>query len=279
MALPEPFSDVEHLQAVVRRYLNKQIRENFRDLFGDGDTWEPEVGTTRGSMLRALLHEDSDPIQVTCLRMMLYYFTYGKARDLQTPIYGIPTTTFHESLRFHPQIRLYFLEDSSQVESDFSPVEGEFTFRLMDEDAKTITPTDAQRYANKIKQLFASNSGFVWKKGKQKWLYKDTLKGYDFRLLAWNEAEAKKVIEQVLDIQGHTPDWNILEDATKVKDEKVTSPIPDKHLVYGKQRRKPRHRPVAYVRFRYAELKLWGLQNDITLVDRTGSRRRALIKA
>ena len=57
MALPEPFSDVEHLQAVVRRYLNKQIREDFRDLF-NGDTWEPEIGTTRGSMLRALLHED-----------------------------------------------------------------------------------------------------------------------------------------------------------------------------------------------------------------------------
>lgn len=41
MALPEPFSNVEHLQAVVRRYLNKQIREDFRDLFGNSDTWEP----------------------------------------------------------------------------------------------------------------------------------------------------------------------------------------------------------------------------------------------
>ena len=46
MPLPEPFSDVEHLQLVIRRYLNKQIREDFRDLFGDNENWEPEVGTT-----------------------------------------------------------------------------------------------------------------------------------------------------------------------------------------------------------------------------------------
>lgn len=274
MALPEPFSDIEHLQLVIRRYLNKQIREDFRDLFGDSEVWEPEVGTTRGAMLRALLHEDSDPITVTAVRMMLYYFTYAKARSLQAPIYGIPTTTFHESIKFHPQIRLYFSEDLNLVESGYSPIEAEITWRLIGETSSTITPQEATKIANKIKTNFCTGTGFNWKKGREKWLYKDEAKGYDFRLLCWNESEAKKVISQVLDVSNHTPDWDFLSVATK---KKTFSTVPGNHTIYGKTRRKPRDRPIGYVRFRYAELKVWGMPNDICLVDRTGFRRSPLV--
>lgn len=277
MTLPEPFSDIEHLQLTVRRYLNKQIREDFRDLFGDNDVWQPEVGTTRGAMLRALLHEDSDPIAVTNTRMMLYYYVFGKAAAMQTPMYGMPVITFQELFKFHPQVRLYFYEDHSLVENGFKSVEAEVTFRLMGERHETITPAKAQVLANKIKTNFTLNKGFVWKKGHEKWSYYDDEKGYRLQVLAWNETEAKKIIEQVLDIQGHTPDWET--HLTIAKKQRRFPTIPGTHFLFGKTRRKVRDRPVAFVRFRYAELKIHGLFNDVTLVDMTGQRRNALIKA
>lgn len=277
MVLPEPFSDIEHLQLTVRRYLNKQIREDFRDLFGDSDTWEPEVGTTRGAMLRALLHEDSDPIAVTNTRMMLYYYVFGKAAAMQAPMYGMPTIAFQELFKFHPQIRLYFYEDNNLVEDGYESVKADITFRLMGERHDTITPAKAQTLANKIKNNFTLNKGFVWKKGREKWTYFDSEKGYQLRILAWNETEAKKIIEQVLDIQGHTPDWEAF--LTVAKRQHNFTTIPGTHHLYGKTRRKVRDRPVAFVRFRYAELKVHGLFRDVTLVDMTGQRRDALVKA
>ena len=148
--------------------------------------------------------------------------------------------------------------------------------RLINETSASYTPEKAKLLANKIKTSFSSGKGFTWKKGREKWVYKDASKGYDFRLLAWNEAEAKKVIEQVLDIQSHSPNWDLLSVATKKKN---YTTIPGTHQVYGKQRRKPRDRPIAFVRFRRAELKLHGLFSDITLIDRTGFRTNPVIDA
>lgn len=272
MAIPPEFNEVEHIQSVTRRYLNRQVREDFQDL--GGDDWEPETGTTRGAMRHALTHKDTDPLPVTLSRMFLYYFTYQKAQALQAPVYGLPVTTFHDAVKFHPQVRLYFCEGVEDVEEGFTPVEAEVTFRLVRETSATITPGEAKSIATRIKTNFASGNGFTWKKGKEKWLYFDAALGYDFRLLAFSEAEARKVIEQVLDISNHTPDWDNLGVATK---KKTFPTMPGTHTVYGKSRRKPRERPTATVRFRYAELKVWGLPNDITLVDRTGFRHNPLI--
>lgn len=275
MAIPPEFNEVELLQSVIRRYENRKIREDFRDL--GGDDWEPEVGTTRGSMRHALTHKDTDSMLITLSRLFLYYFTYGKAQALQAPVYGIPATQFQESIKFYPQIRLLFIEDISLVEDGYEAVKAEITFRLMNETEKTITPANAKTLANKISSLFATGKGFTWKKGHEKWIYTDQSKGYQLRVLGWNETEAKKIIEQVLDVQGHTPDWEqFLSKSTR---ERRFSTIPGTHQVYGKQRRKPRDRPVAFVRFRLAELKVWGMPHAITLVDTTGTRRNPLISA
>ncbi len=275
MAIPPEFNEVEHLQATIRRYVNRQIREDFQDL--GGDNWEPETGTTRGAMRHALTHKDTDPLPVTLSRMFLYYFTYGKAQALQAPIYGIPVTQFQESIKFHPQVKLLFYEDQSLVEDGYKPVKAEISFRLMNETEETITPAKAQILANKIRNLFATGQGFTWKKGREKWVYTDQSRGYQLRVLAWNETEAKKIIEQVLDVQSHTPDWEAYLSLTTKKRSFPT--IPGTHRVYGEQRRKPRDRPVAFVRFRLAELKVWGLPHDVTLVDKTGTRRNPLIAA
>jgi len=277
MAIPEEFNDTEHLQFVIRRYINKQVREDFRDL--GGDDWEPDVTTTRGSMRYALTHKDEDPLQVTLGRLFLYYFTYGKARDLQAPMFGIPVQDYQETFKYHPQVKLFFMEDADDVDDKYLPIRSEITFRLMGETENTINEAKARTIANRIRTLFCTGNGFRWKRGRETWLYNDLRRGYRFKLFAWSESEAKRVIEQVLDVQNHAPDWgDCLKNATQVKHLR-TSIIPKTEFVYGKNRKLPREKPVGYVRFRYAELYVWGLPRPICLVDRTGRRIKPLVAA
>lgn len=279
MALPEPFSDIEHLQLVVRRYLNKQIREDFRDLFGDSDTWEPEVGTTRGAMLRALLHEDSDPIAVTNTRMMLYYFTYGAAKAMQPDIVGESLITLDQKRKYKPQITLFFSNNKQyNPNKKNTVVDGQISFRLMNETATTLTMAEVERFATRIKSAFVVPK-FKWQKGRTLVSYTDWDKGYQFELLVINEVEARRIVEQVLDIQGHTPDWeklNIKENAVPTE----TYPaIPGKETILGKVEDKPVKRPVEDVYFRYATLLLNGRGRAITLVDTTYTKRNPIERA
>lgn len=276
MPLPEPFSDVEHLQAVVRRYLNKQIREDFRDLFGDGDTWEPEISTTRGSMLRALLHEDSDPITVTAVRMMLYYFTYGRAKALQPDIYGTSITSQNRVIRAKkPEITLYFNNKPYQLNKDNKFVEGQISFRLMDKTYKTITMVEIETYARKIKSLFATPK-FIWHKGKEMVSYTDWEMGYQLQLLVRDKVEGKRIIEQVLDIQGHTPEWDLMQHSKNEDEAEAYPENPRSETILGKTVEGLRKRPKEEVVFRYATLTMRGRARGINLVDTTFSRAKAI---
>lgn len=275
MPLPTGFGSWEHLQSTIMQVQNRVVREEFNDL-GD-ESWDDNIATPRGSLRVACTLTDNDSGIETLNRLMFFYFTLRKAADLQAPIYGIPVTTFQDSVKFLPQVRLFFLEDSNQVEQSYAPVEAEVTFRLMNETSESMTEAKAKIIANKVKALFCAGNGFTWKKGREVWSYRDPSKGYLIRLLAWNETEAKKVIEQVLDIQSHTPNWEKHLDGTTKK--KTFKTVPGSSRIYGKVRREARERPIATVRFRYAELKLHGLPNDVQLVDRTGFRHNPLVKA
>lgn len=276
MTIPAQFSEIEHLQMLVRRYLNKQVKEDFKDL---GDDWEPEVSSLRGAMRYALTHKDNDPLQATLLRMFLYYFTYDKAQRLQAPIFGIPNTDFDRVNLYKPQIHLFFQQDISDVGDGETTVRGEVSFRLMQESSTTITESEVKRYAEKIKTNFAGSSRFVWHKGKITARYEDLEKGYKLTVFVVNETEAKRVIEQILDIQQHTPDWSNLTLTNPDQPSERYPNNPGNTTILGKSRRKPKKRPVEDVRFRYATLLIHGLPNPITLVDTTGRRANAILRA
>ncbi|PSB20552.1 hypothetical protein C7B65_06505 [Phormidesmis priestleyi ULC007] len=275
MPLPVDFSSWEHLQSTMMQVQNRIVREEFNDL-GD-ESWDDDITQPRGSLRVASTLRDNDSAIETLNKLLFFYVVLRKAADLQAPIYGIPVTTFQDSVKFLPQVRLFFLEDSSQVEEGYSPVEAEITFRVMNETSESMTEAKAKVTANKIKTLFCAGNGFAWKKGRELWMYKEPAKGYNLQLYAWNETEAKKVIEQILDVQSDTPNWEKhLEGTTK---KKTFRTIPASSRIYGKVRREARERPIATVRFRYAELKIHGLPNDVQLVDRTGFRHNPLVKA
>lgn len=271
MALPANYNGWEHLQSVLMQVQNRIVRTEFSD-----STDDDNITTPRGSLKVACMLRDDDSAIETLIKLFLFYFILRKASDFQGAIYGIPSISFQEQFTFAPQIRLYFLEDARDVEQGFSPVEGDITFRLTRETPETITPSEARNLATRVRTAFTSAGGFVWKKGRVKVTYLDKKKGYDFRLFVISEAEGKRIIEQVLDIQGHTPEWDFL----TIHESRATFPIvPGNHTVYGKTRRKMRRRPRADVRFRWAELHIHGLPNPVVLVDRTGTRRDALMTA
>jgi len=273
MPLPENFSPTEHLQDVVRTVQNRIVREEFSDL--GGEDWDDDITTARGSLRVACTHQDLDSIDMTLTRLWLFYGCLRKAQDFHPAIYGIPVAHYQESFKFLPQVRLYFSEAPNEIDFDYEPLRAEITFRLMGETSSSITPAKAETLATRIKTLFApGNVPFRWKKGQLKMTYKRPEQGYHLILSPWSEADGKRVLEQVLDINSHSIDNRYL----FVSKREATYPtIPPTELIYGKQRREPRRRATGNVRFRYAELKIWGMPRDITLVDLSGFRRDPLI--
>lgn len=262
MALPEPFSDIEHLQLVIRRELNRDIREHFRDLHNEAGDWEPEVQSTRGSMLRALLHEDSDPIAVTSARMMLYYFTYGKQQEI--PIFFDETKRPTDDFTYRPEIKLFFSQSRRNIPQGQAPAQGYISYRLINETSESLTEANVALRANKIKSLFTQPNLYVWDKGKEFFTYLDKKNGYSFQLLVTTESEAKRIIEQVLDIESKTPEFERL---VHHNNSKTYSNLVQTKRIYGKNRKVPRRRPTEKVKFRYASIKIDGIPRPIYIVD------------
>jgi hypothetical protein len=269
MPLPNNFSEWEHLQNQILRIHNKQVRDYFSDITVDDD-----LSTPRSSLRHACLMKDEDTATMSQLRLWLFEVTAGHAASFQPPIYGIPTDTYQQHVTFKPQIVLHFYEDADEVEAGFQPIRSEISFRLVNETSETVSVTQARALATKINTLFGSASGYRWHKGRIRCLYKEPDKGYNFILHSYSESEGKRVIEQILDIQSHTPNWDYL---TLAQLANTPPTIPPSKQIYGKTRKIPRKRPVGYVRFRRAELHLWGMPKPVVLVDKTGRFRNALI--
>jgi hypothetical protein len=173
-------------------------------------------------------------------------------------------------------VTLYFKEDLADTEDGYAPLDAEISFRLRNETELTMTPAKAQILANKIRTEFATGNGYRWRKGRELLNYTDKAKGYHFQVYAATEAEGREVIRKIMSLQGDTIDSSLLKISRLAEPPPI---VPGMHFVFGKSRRKPRTRPVGYVRFIYAELHVWGVQNATVLVDRSGRRRTALIAA
>lgn len=265
MPLPENFSPPEFLQDITRRVINQEVREWFRDV--GPDDWDPDISTARGALRVGCTHLENDSHLMTVHRLLLFYLAVRKAQDLQASIYGIPSTAFQARRKFKPQIQLYFREDLNDVDAGYSPLEGEISFRIMGEEYDTLSRAEALNYANRIKTLFAIGPGFVWRKGKVMCTYTDWNRGYQLQLLCRDKAEGKRVVEQVLDIQQHTPDWKKFNVSENDEPSQAYPTIPPLEVIMGESVRMPRSRPIGDVRFRNAVLIIHGKPNPLALID------------
>lgn len=279
MPLPEGFNPFEQLQDTWRRVHNKRVREHFSDLSAVDDDWDPTIDTPRGGLRVACTMSDGNSADMTIIRTLLFWVVLGEASALQAAVYGIPVHSYQETRAFKPQIQLYFLEDANDVAQDYSPVSGEITFRLMSESGATLTESNVHSLAQKCKTAFSTGSGFVWQKGKVMVSYTDKTKGYQLQLLCRTKSEGRRVIEQVLDIQNDAPNWKFMNVSENEEVMERFPTVPPQERILGRNRRLPRQRPIADVRFQYALLHLHGLSDPIVLIDRSGSFRNPVLEA
>lgn len=177
-------------------------------------------------------------------------------------VYGVPSTIFQGNYKFRPHVELLFYPPAKK---HISSERSQISFRLMKFTSNTINTNEINELKIRIKELFDTTQPLSWHKGKTQYLYYDQDKGYDFRLLAINTAEAKKVITRVMEVQQHSPNWKLL--FIKAADEpQIAFPsVPKKEEILGKQVTEPLRRPEIIVSFHRAVLHIHGLSQPIPL--------------
>lgn len=194
-------------------------------------------------------------------------------------IYGLPTTAFQSDRSFKPQMELYFNENKKTADASGkkrSKAEGEIKIRVMNKESDTITKADIQTFINNITLLFASGGGFTWKKGKVMCAYSDWDKGYQLQLLCLSEGIGRGLVQRILSIQGHSPEWHRFTVNKNAEPEIAYPSVPLTKSILNNPVPQPIKRRVVDVRFRYAVLHVYGLPNPITLVGRPGKEATLL---
>lgn len=276
MPLPDNFSEFEFLQDLMRKWQNRIVREEFAHL--GGEDWNPDISISEGAVRHACTHKDNDTAEMFRMRMDAFYILHRKYKDYMPTIVGTPKTNYDRETKYKPQVKLYFCETSSPDKEDNDYKEGDITFRLMYELSKSSIDSRLFEIGREIKNIFGRGNGYDWHKGYYKYVYLELARGYDFRLYAYSETEARRLITDVMKIQDHTPDWDYLNSVTPENASNRFPANPGTQRILGKTCKKPEQRPRVHVKFRYASLLVHGLPDVITLYDTTGTRKDPLVK-
>lgn len=182
----------------------------------------------------------------------------------------------------HPLCVLKFWRDPTDppgnlVNSD-DPVSTEVSFRIMTKKSKDWLPTDSLPLAQKINSKFGGTTPFVWDKGAKLVTYADWNLGYQIQSLCSTVSEGKRIIEQLLDLQGHSPNWDYATSTTNLNELTRYAPPTGKESWHGELIDELHERPSVKVRFRHAYLKL-GRRKTVQLVDLTGKQPISILDA
>lgn len=213
--------------------------------------------------------------RTTALFKIQYFRDQVQKVHFLPSVIGVPKEQFDIGIEveYKPIVQLYFQQDRGAVVEDYAPVTAEISFRLMNESTQTISKSNLQTLATKIKTEFASGQGYTFNKGKFIATYQDRAKGYFLQIYVVSESEGLEVTRKVLSIQNHTLDESFFR-VTEPKKTSVNTTA--NQTIAGKTYKKLRWRPTATVRFQWASILINGVPEAIYLVDRTLSRPYAL---
>jgi len=263
MALPDKYDEWYHIRQQLIRLHNPRVKKWFKSEDGN----EPNIVTGPASLKIACTINTSDSAVIALLRMWLFDINIGAAAKWQPAFYGYPIQTFQErnEVIYHPQVHLFFSQDSAATPDDYRPIEAEISFRVMDETYKTMTEAKATALATKIKSAMGTRENpFKWNKGKTKFTYLDNENGYDLRILAQSETEALNVFRKIVGIRDHSFNEDNVREHTP---HKASINTPSTEVIFGESRRKRRWRPTGTVKFRWASMSLYGLNKGLLLYD------------
>ena len=254
--------DVETFQSFCLRYINRAVKNHFADISED-DIDNLSLTSPRQVIKRICIHRDSDPMTLTIGRLLIYYFETKNLLDEY--IYGIPVTTFHETQKFKPQIKILWREDYEDARNNNRlPTKARYTVRWRGDYA---TQNDINRIKLKINSIFNRPTTHSFYKGRIKYSYYDQEKGYRLLVTARDETEAKDVINKLLEIQDDNP---LNEEYFGIHTKEANWNETETIRVAGDRYKKPERRPVGKVKFVKAEFKVHGMTHDILLTDRYG---------
>lgn len=207
-------------------------------------------------------------------QLMMYKFMHRLNRVTGNPIV-LNADQFRGTVNpiDKPKVTLFFLQKPSDVSSGYTQIHATVSFRLMDKSADPADWDDSMydQLANKVWAKFGTPI-FSFQKGKEIVTYTDKLKGYSFIVWCLNKVEGHKVIEQAMDVQGHSPDLEFENHKINSAPTDKYPNTPDKRTIRGKSRRKRRHGALGTVWFRYAFLTFPSFNDVIMLCDTSGSK-------
>jgi hypothetical protein len=147
-------------------------------------------------------------------------------------------------------------------------LEVEKSIRLMAIDPATVTLEQLQNLARKIHSKF---DNWSHQTGKISCNYVRKDQGYQLQQIhVPTLAEGKRVIEQILDIQSHSPDWEFLTYNQSDEPQEAYPETPHKHILAGYSIRKPQRRPLGSVSFTEATISFPATNFRETLCTRGG---------
>lgn len=172
-----------------------------------------------------------------------------------------------------PKVTLYFLQKPEDVRGGYTQTHAEASFRLIDKplDPQLWTEDMYRSLAQRIQDKFATPI-FSFRHGKEIVSYIDPLKGYHLQVWSIDKTEGHRVIEQVLDIQGHSIELEFESHKTNSNPSKKYPDNPERKVIRGKKVRERRKGVIATVWFRYAFLTFPNFNEIIWLVDTTASK-------
>jgi hypothetical protein len=146
--------------------------------------------------------------------------------------------------------------------------QAEKSFRLMKDDPRTISLERIRLLGERTKSKFTN---FKFTTGHVSYTYNVPEQGFN---RTWgffkNRAEAKRLYEQMLDLDSYSPNWQRLSTSLVEEPGDRFAEVADKVLQANVSIRSERERPIANVEFTHATLKFPHLRDEVDLVDKAG---------
>lgn len=171
----------------------------------------------------------------------------------------------HPKFKGKIKIRLWFYGSTNTGKKK----QVEKSLRLMKVDPTTVTFQQIQGVAQKIHSKF---NAFQLSLGKISFNYTEWDKGVQLQqMYLANQAEARKLVEQILDIEGYSPDWDFLNYTASVQPESRYPETPEKVVIAGQNIRTDQQRPLGTVKFNHAEILFPRFKSYEFLCDKEGN--------
>lgn len=181
----------------------------------------------------------------------------------------------------HPKVKLIFLENyvewHKRLTIDPSTTRGkaQISFRLMNKTNKNISQAEVEALANSIKAKFVKPV-FKFTKGKEYYRYLEPAAGDPLKCWTKNDAEARKLYEQVLDLLSQRLERVKIRKGVSLDPVKAFPDVSKTEIVLGKPIKLDGLRPVVDVEFMASYLTMEGLRKPIYLVNRR-NRSKSLV--